>query len=103
MALTTTTGRCLSRPRTISTTRPMALASPTEVPPNFMTMQLAIICSESHLSQNQGKMGHPLWRRVHAGSFQISLGFQQLGIKQCRTGSAADGVVREQGKFPVEH
>jgi hypothetical protein len=37
MALTTTTGRCASRPRTISPARLMAAAFSTEVPPNFIT------------------------------------------------------------------
>ncbi len=38
MALTTTTGFCALRPLTIVAARSMALASCTEVPPNFMTI-----------------------------------------------------------------
>ena len=38
MALTTTTGFCGRRPLTMDATRSMALASSTEVPPNFMTI-----------------------------------------------------------------
>ncbi len=38
IALTTTTGFCGRRPWTIAATRSMALASSTEVPPNFMTI-----------------------------------------------------------------
>src|SRR5580700_10235954 len=38
MALTTTTGFSASRPFTMAAARAMALASCTEVPPNFMTI-----------------------------------------------------------------
>src|SRR5436190_17694560 len=38
MALTTTTGFCARRPSTMEATQSMALASSTEVPPNFMTI-----------------------------------------------------------------
>ena len=38
MALTTTTGFCGTRSLTIAATRSMALASSTEVPPNFITI-----------------------------------------------------------------
>jgi len=80
----------------------MALASPTEVPPNFMTMQLAISFRNPTFPKVR-KDGAPSKGKSAGGIFQISLRFEQLGIEQCRASSATYGVVREQSKFPVEH
>src|SRR6266568_2845824 len=101
MALTTTTGLCSSRSRTIPTARSMALASPTEVPPNFMTMDISYW--NPHLSQERRKMAPPLSRRVRARSPQISLRLQQLGVEQRGSGGTADRIVGEQGELPVKH
>src|SRR6476660_2908639 len=54
MALTTTTGFCSRRPLTIAPARSIALASCTEVPPNFMTMQLLDIGFQSAAFSDQG-------------------------------------------------
>src|SRR5256885_15366311 len=48
-------------------------------------------------------MRHPSDGRVQAGSFQISLGLQQLGIQQGGPGGATDGVMGEQSKLPIQH
>src|SRR5438270_10003590 len=76
MALTTTTGCCDWRPATIEVTRSMALASSTEVPPNFIT--------------------------IIGASSKVSLGLEEFGVEDGGSGRAADRIVREHGEFPVE-
>src|SRR3954470_7163571 len=84
IALTTRTGFCARRDSTILAARPMAAASSTEVPPNFMTI-IASSLSASGI-------------RVA----EVSLHLQQLGVEQGSAGSAADGIVRQQRELPVE-
>src|SRR5256885_4649654 len=81
IALTTATGACGRRSRTMAAARSMAAASPTEVQPNFITIMPAL----------------------PGGSFrQISLRMEQLSVQQGRAGGAADHVVREHGELPVQ-
>src|SRR5580704_8066728 len=84
MALTTTAGLCSRRPFTIPAERSMARASSTEVPPNFITI-IGLKSLET------------------CRSIEISLDFQQLGIEQGGASRAADGIVREHSKLPVEY
>src|SRR5260370_37811308 len=85
----------------MAATRSMAVASPTEVPPNFMTM--GISRRDSQLSQRRRKVGHPMARRVPARSRQVSLHFQQFGVEPRSSGRPANRIVREHGEFPVKH
>src|SRR5271165_755230 len=87
MALTTTNGRSGRRPFTMLATRSMAVASSTEVPPNFMTITAA------PPSKNMG--GRP--------SRQIALRLEEFGVEQGRARSAADGVMREHGELVVQN
>src|SRR5271169_3445893 len=87
MALTTTNGRSGRRPFTMLATRSMAVASSTEVPPNFITITAA--------PPAQGVGDRP--------SREIALRFEEFGVEQGRAGSAADGVVREHGELVVEN
>src|SRR4051812_11510919 len=81
MALTTTTGDCGSRSRTIAAARSIAAASSTEVPPNFMTIMPAL----------------------QSGSFrQVPVRMKELGVQQGSTRGSADHVVRKHGELPVE-
>src|SRR4051812_35985908 len=81
MALTTTTGACGKRSRTIAAARSMAAASSTEVPPNFITIMPAL----------QG------------GSFgEVPMRMKQLGIQQSRSRGSANDVMREHRELPVE-
>src|SRR5947209_17570727 len=119
MALTTTTGFCGKRPLTMAATRSMARASSTEVPPNFIT----IIGVTSFAGRWQTWMRRVRGREARTGraelvekksagqaellwrcsSSQIAFGLQQFGVEHGRPGSSADSVVRQHGKFPVEH
>ena len=89
MALTTTNGRSGSRDFTMLATRSMAVASSTEVPPNFIT-----IMAEHRRTAPTG---------LDSGRQEQALHFQKLGIQQSRAGRAANRVVREHGELPVEH
>src|SRR6266567_8460368 len=40
--------------------------------------------------------------RLSARSSQVAFGFEEFGIEDGGPGSATDGVVREDGEFPVE-
>src|SRR5256885_15057458 len=81
IALTTATGACGRRSRTMAAARSMAAASPTEVPPNFITIMPAL----------------------PGGSFrQISLRMEQLSVQQGRARRSADHVVREHSELPIE-
>src|SRR5215470_9329368 len=91
MALTTTTGFCPSRPLTIVPARSMALASCTEVPPNFIT----IIGGDTSCEAMD--------RRCWDASPQVAPHLEQFGIQQRRTSRAANGVVGKHRKLPVEH
>src|SRR5271170_108531 len=84
MALTTTKGRSGRRDFTMLATRSMALASSTEVPPNFMTITVAPP-AEAWASRQQ------------------TLDFQQLGVEQRCACRSADGIVRQHGELVIEH
>src|SRR5271157_1648650 len=87
MALTTTKGRSAKRDFTMLATRSMAVASSTEVPPNFMTITAA--------PPSQDVAG----RR----SRQVALHLQKFGVEQRRACRAADRVVREHGELVVQN
>src|SRR5579862_5673249 len=128
IALTTTTGCWDWRPWTMEATRSMALASSTEVPPNFMTIiggapstqgsgcrardphstrSLRSLAQgrlrlrlKTGSAQDDARIPHGVWLEVP--SSQISLGLEQLCVQDGGSGSSANGVVREHGEFPVE-
>src|SRR5919197_3685257 len=103
MALTTTTGFWGRRPLTISAARSMALASSTEVPPNFMTSMSArpqATCFACDLNPYQGTpSGVPQQPKIEPASaaagesIEISLGLEQFRVQQGRAGGSANGVV----------
>src|SRR5271169_937048 len=87
MALTTTNGRSGKRDVTMLATRSMAVASSTEVPPNFMTITAA-----------------PHWSDVGGrGSRQIALRLEEFGVEQRCSRCTADGVVGEHGELVVQN
>src|ERR1017187_1756408 len=88
IALTTTYGCLARRPLTMPAMRSMAVASSTEVPPNFITITALPPLRMLESSQE---------------SRQIALHFEEFGIQQCRTGCAANRIVRQHGEFKVEH
>src|ERR1700685_3060013 len=98
MALTTTTGFCGSRPLTISAARSIALASCTEVPPNFMT----IIGSGTSAADERDQTSHFCRIGTCCSSPQVSPHFEQLRVQQSRARRASNGVVGKHGEFPVE-
>src|SRR5271165_3478889 len=87
IALTTTKGCSCRRALMMLATRSMALASSTEVPPNFITITAA----------------PPSYDVGRRGSRQVALHLQEFGVEQCRTSRAANGVVREHGELVVEN
>src|SRR5215472_7970878 len=122
MALTTTTGCCERRPSTMEATRSMALASSTEVPPNFMTIIGGTSLDESWerrceqgccardpslrlkngRPQDDARLGEqPALLQVH--SSQVSFGFQQFGIQDGGACGSANRVVRQDCEFPVQY
>src|SRR6476661_3144823 len=111
-ALTTTTGRSGRRSRTMAATRSMAWASCTEVPPNFITIMRALRRTSTtetrrHGERHGGVCSATEWPEYPSAvartrSTQVSLRFKQLDIQHGCTSSAADGVVRKHGEFPVE-
>src|SRR5712671_4837361 len=94
MALTTTTGFCDDRPLTIAATRSIARASSTDVPPNFITI-MGVASWQDYESANP--------RSFRVTIVEIALGLEQFGIQHGRAGGAPNGVVREHGKFPIQH
>src|ERR1700741_3410871 len=118
MALTTTTGLFPTRSLTIEAVRSIALASSTEVPPNFMTIiahslagsyrgqqaKTSIARSELLVPIRGRKTGEA---RTHSRgrwpSPEISLRLQQLCIEQGRSGRAANRIMRKHGEFPIQH
>src|SRR5271166_2940897 len=87
MALTTTNGLSDRRPFTMLATRSMAVASSTEVPPNFMTITGA----------------PPVLDVAGRRSRQVALHLEEFGVEQRRARCAADCIVREHGEFVVEN
>src|SRR5579864_51115 len=91
-------------------TRSMALASSTEVPPNFMT----IIGGGPSAAYRKRPARHPLLRLKdgfaqddastlgHSDSSKVAFGLQEFRIQHCRSGCTSNCVVREHGEFPVE-
>src|SRR5581483_8942716 len=110
MALTTTIGCCAWRPWTIEATRSMALASSTEVPPNFMTIMggapgptagtLRVLCMGA---QAAAETTARYLRRWAVPSSQVAFGLQQFRVQQSCAGGASDGVVGQNGKLPVQN
>src|SRR5580700_1160025 len=96
MALTTTTGFCASRPLTISAARSMALASCTEVPPNFIT----IIGRRTSDANFPDQPPPPCSIET---SPQITPHFEQFSIQQGRSRRASDSVVGEHGELPIQN
>src|SRR5271157_1850479 len=87
MALTTTNGRSDMRPFTMLATRSMAVASSTEVPPNFMTITAA-----------------PPWLDVGGRpSRQVALCLEEFSVEQRCARRAADGVVRKYGELVIQN
>src|SRR5579863_4363086 len=102
-------------------TRSMALASSTEVPPNFMTIIGAASDDCSEPGTNPAQPARDPSLRLKSGcaqddangdapvdsqctySSQVSLGFQQFGVEDGCACSSADRVMREHGELPVEH
>src|SRR5271165_3870475 len=103
MALTTTNGRSEIRPFTMLATRSMAVASSTEVPPNFMTITAAPgVPNERRLCARRG--GAPPSKNVGGRpSRQVALRLKEFGVQEGRACRAADGVVREHGELVVQH
>src|SRR5690242_10753485 len=98
MALTTTTGCRSRRPFTMAATRSMALASCTDVPPNFITSMggRTSVAVEHRLSC--GAAHHSVCPRgldQSGASLQVALRLKEFGIQQGRAGSPTDGVVRK--------
>src|SRR5579864_1066698 len=110
-------------------TRSIALASSTEVPPNFMTIIGVESCERSQklhardpslrlrngcAQDDAALVGHDdfvdgailddsalAWFRVW--SSQVALGLEQFGVQDGGSGSATNRVVREHGELPVEN
>src|SRR5579871_369637 len=61
---TATTGRCAAVERTMAAARAMQFASPTEVPPNFMTWREFDIVLHSIFAQARSIPGKPMRSRV---------------------------------------
>src|SRR5271165_4638054 len=103
MALTTTNGRSEIRPFTMLATRSMAVASSTEVPPNFMTITAAPgVPNERRLCARWG--GGSSSKNVGGRpSRQVALRLEEFSVEQGRSRSAADGVMREHGELVVEN
>src|ERR1051326_910354 len=98
MALTTTTGLSGSRPLTMRAAWSIALASCTEVPPNFMTIMAVEPCAA-----NRHRWGQVRLNRREGNSSQVALHFQKLGVQHGCPGSSPDGVVRQNRKPPIEN
>src|ERR1700693_4254457 len=75
----------------------MALASCTEVPPNFITI---IGINSLDARERWTRKARTQWQRI---SLEISLDLQQFRIQQGRSGRAADRVVRENRELPVQN
>src|SRR5713101_4922973 len=108
MALTTTTGFCACRPFTIAAARSIALASSTEVPPNFITIIGDTFFAADRRRATQMKCHIRIFGRCHPqrtqrSSIEISLDLEQLGVEQDRAGRPADRVVGKHGELPVQH
>src|ERR1700722_17850490 len=124
MALTTTTGFCARRPSTMEATRSMALASSTDVPPNFMTImggscglgscrrRPSRCARDSSLRLQNGSARNDaigfeeakirFRRQRRAQSSQVAFGLQEFGVEDGDSGGPADRVVGKDGEFPVE-
>src|SRR5271165_1351314 len=87
MALTTTNGRSDRRAFTMLATRSIAVASSTEVPPNFMTITAA----------PPGLDVGGRWSR------QIALRLEEFSVEQRRSRCAANRVVREHSELVVQN
>src|SRR4029077_2721052 len=111
MALTTTTGFFATRPFTIVAVRSIALASSTEVPPNFITIIEGNRVPERSARLPPAVAGASCPRQRHgvarkrdrSASPQVPLGLQQLRIQQRRPGCAADRIVRKHRELPIQH
>src|SRR5215471_18296463 len=88
----------------------MALASCTEVPPNFMTIMGGDSERQVHHRDTESQRkpfldllcdSVTLW--CSSSVSQIPFGLEQLGIQQGGAGGAPDRIVREDGELPVEH
>src|SRR5271166_2206415 len=87
MALTTTNGCSDRRAFTMLATRSIAVASSTEVPPNFMTI------TDAPPGLDVGGR----WSR------QIALRLEEFSVEQRRSRCAADSVVREHSELVVQN
>src|SRR5580700_654018 len=87
MALTTTYGCSANRPLTMPAMRSIAVASSTEVPPNFITIT---VLPPSRLLES---------RRA---SRQVALYFEEFGVQQRSAGRAANRVVREHRELVIK-
>src|SRR5580765_625325 len=97
----------------------MALASSTEVPPNFMTIIGAVssrgvqppvgsllardpsLRRKSGSAQDDAKLGPHGPQQVP--SSQVPFGFQQFSVENACAGGTANRVVREHRELPVKH
>src|SRR5712692_11571091 len=108
MALTTTTGFCACRPFTIAAARSIALASSTEVPPNFITIIGDTFFAADRRRAAQMECHIRIFGRCHPqrtqrSSIEISPGLEQFGVEQGRAGRPANGVMRKHGELPIQH
>src|SRR5271157_1151206 len=103
MALTTTNGRSGKRDFTMLATRSMAVASSTDVPPNFMTITAASGSPNERRFCARWGGGPPPQDVAGRGSRKIALRLEEFGVEQRRSRRAADGVVREHGELVVQN
>src|SRR5271169_6877087 len=98
MALTTTTGFCARRPLTIAAARSMALASCTEVPPNFIT----IIGGRTSTEGSRDQLNKRYCMDTSGFSPEVSPHFEQLSVQQGGARRAANRVMGKHGEHPVQ-
>src|SRR5208282_3959977 len=119
MALITTNGRSGRRPFTMLATRSIAVASSTEVPPNFMTITSAPGAPNERrfyrghrqtthlrlLGRCCGRWsgGPPSQDVAGRPSRQVALHLEEFGVQQGRTRRTADRVVREHRELVIQN